>query len=62
MCCIILFGSTKLSIVDYSLFKKRQNVWKDNEWHYIVVDITYMLTDSMNLRDYCCWLKMRTNE
>lgn len=47
-----------------ALFEEKEirKTWQDNKWYFSVIDVVYVLTDSVNPRDYWYKLKTRVNE
>lgn len=47
-----------------ALFEEKEirKIWKDGKWYFSVIDVVYVLTDSVKPRDYWYKLKIRVDE
>jgi hypothetical protein len=47
-----------------ALFEEKEirKIWKDEKWYFSIIDVIFVLTNSLNPRDYWYKLKMRVNE
>lgn len=47
-----------------ALFEKKEirKVWHQNEWWFVINDVIYALTDSVDAKDYFKKIKKRDNE